>query len=307
VRATQAQGPAVGAGIRVRVGIVAAFLFLYLVWGSTFLGIKVAVNEVPPFVVGALRFLGAGAVLLAVVRLSGAARLSARGLGPAALAGVLMAGIGSGSVIFAQKTVPSGVAALWVATVPVWVLVLNALFFARTRPSLTALLGVLLGCVGIGLLPTATFTSAEQMSVLPMVVLVVGCLAWGFATLWQRRTVEVGTALHTAGVQAMAGGVFLALLALAFGQWRSFAAAPPSVNAWLAVAYLSLFGSALAYTVHTWLLGVVDAQKVSTYALVTPVVAMALGTWLGGEQLSTSALFAAALVLAAVALVLWRR
>jgi drug/metabolite transporter (DMT)-like permease len=105
----------------------------------------------------------------------------------------------------------------------------------------------------------------------------------------------------------MAGGLFLGLLALGSGQWGSFAAAPPSANAWLAVGYLSLIGTALAFTAYSWLLGVVDAQKVSTYALVTPVVAMALGTWLGGEHLTTSALVAAGLVLAAVALVLWRR
>jgi drug/metabolite transporter (DMT)-like permease len=299
--------PREGGGKGSKIAIIAAFLFLYLVWGSTYLGIKVAVQEMPPFVVGALRFVSAGLVLLLAAHWSGAQRLSARGLRSAVFVGVLLAGISNGSVVFAQKTIPSGIASLWGATIPVWVLVLNTLFFARAVPPPTAIVGVLLGCIGIGLLPGATFASADQMSVVPMAVLLVGCLAWGFGTLWQRRTAEAGTVLHAAGVQSLAGGLFLAAIALVSGQWQTFTAVPPSVNAWLAVAYLSVLGTALALTAYSWLLTVVEAQKVATYALVTPVVAMTLGTWLGGERLTSSALVAGALVLTAVALILWRR
>ena len=290
-----------------KIGVIAAFLYLYLVWGSTFLAIKVAVQETPPFVVGALRFLTAGLVMLLIARRCSPKRLTPRGARAAALVGVLMAGIGNGSVIYAQQTVPSGIASLWVATVPVWILALNALFFARSAPSLLSLVGVTLGCAGIALLPGATASSSSGSTLIPMVVLVVGCVGWSVATLWQRHRSEPGTALHAAAVQATSGGAFLAVLALVSGQGSAFLASPPGTASVLSLAYLAVFGTALAYTFYSWLLGVVDAQKVSTYALVNPIVAMCLGTWLGGEPLTSEAIVAGALVLAAVALILWKR
>lgn len=287
-------------------GVLGAFASIYVIWGTTYLAIAIVIQTIPPFIGGGVRFIAAALLMYGWLRSRGGDVFAGVNLATAALCGVLLSGIGNGLVFWAQQGIPSGVAALIVTSVPVIVLLLEWLFFTRHTPRPRALLGVaiaLIGAVAIVMHTRELSGAARPQYLLAMVAATVG---WSLGTLLQKRWAQKNSVLGFSCVQMLAGGVFQLIMATLDGEWARFAPATISAGSLLALVYMIVFGSIVAVTSYLWLLTRVSAQKVTTYALVNPVVALLLGAWVLNERITALAVIAAVLVLAGVALVLFQ-
>jgi len=290
--------------------ILLGFAAIYVIWGTTYLAIAFAIQTIPPFISGATRFLLAGAAMYVWLRAqngnTGGKVFAGVHLPTAALVGVLLSGIGNGFVIWAQQGIPSGVAALIVCSMPVLVLVLDWILFTRRAPSPQGLVGVAIALAGVVTIVAHTHELSGTAQPLYLVSMLAATVGWSFGTLLQKRSANPQTVLSFTCAQMLIGGVFQAIMATLDGEWARFDPAGISIASLLAVAYLIVFGSIIALNVYLWLLTRVAAQKVTTYALVNPVVAMLLGSMFLNEKITTLAVIAAMLVLAGVALVLFQ-
>ena len=284
--------------------VLLAFAAIYLIWGSTFLAIRLTLRGLPPVLLCALRLLLAAALLLAWTWRRGAPRPTRREAANAALAGLLLPGAGNTAVTLAETHVPSGLVALLVATIPLWVAVLGALGRRGVPPPPRALLGLALGFGGIALLlAPAAGAGGARVPVGWALLPVAGALSWAWGSLWSSRARLPRSPLVSTGIGLAAGGVALLALAAPLGEYARFAPARVPAGAWLALLYLVGFGSVIGYTAYLYLLREVAPTRVATYAFVNPVVAMALGWAFAGEALPARTLVAAAAVLVAVALI----
>ena len=286
--------------------VLAAFAGIYFIWGTTFLGIALAIQSIPPFIMGAARFLLAGALMYPWLRLRSSKPFEHVDLRLAALCGVLLSGMGNGFVGWSQQGIPSGIAALMVTSVPVIVLVFDWAFFSRRTPSKQALAGTAIAVAGVVTIVTHTRSLSGQAELIHVLVMVTANIAWSLGTLLQKRVARPNAVLSFTCVQMLAGGAFQLLMSVLDGEWRHFDVAQVSLTSALAVLYLVVFGSLVALNCYLWLLTRVAAQKVTTYALVNPVVALLLGAFVLHEQLTALAATAAVLVLLGVALVLFQ-
>ena len=286
--------------------IAAAFAGIYVIWGTTYLAIAVAIQTLPPFISGAARFLLAGGFMYAWLRARSRTVFAGLDLRVAALCGVLLSGIGNGFVVWAQQGIPSGIAALMVAAVPVIVLILDWAFFSRRAPTRQATIGVAMAIAGVATIVVHTRSLSGDAHPLYLVAVLAASVAWSFATLLQKRTATSATVLSFTCAQMLFGGVFQLLVSFADREWSRFDPAAVSLGSVLGVLYLVAFGSIVALNCYLWLLTRVSAQKVTTYALINPVVALILGSAILDERVTALAVVAAALVLAGVALVLFQ-
>lgn len=287
-------------------GLTVAFASVYVIWGTTYLGIALMIQTIPPYIGGAARFLLAGALMYAWLRLRQPRPLAGVNLRLAALCGVLLSGMGNGFVIWAQQGIPSGIAALLVTAVPVVVLVLDWAFFSRTPPARRAMLGIALALTGVVTIVMHTSTLTGRAQPLHLFAMMAATVAWSFGTLLQKQSARVETVLSFTCVQMLSGGAFQLGMSLLDGEWQGLSTAQVSWTSLLALFYLVIFGSIVALNAYLWLLTRVSTQKVTTYALVNPVVALVLGAIVLHEPLTPLALFAASLVLLGVALVLFQ-
>jgi drug/metabolite transporter (DMT)-like permease len=286
-------------------GIVAAFAGIYLIWGTTYLAIALALQTIPPFVSSCLRFLLAGLLLLVWLRSRHRHPFRELPLLQAALCGVLMAGVGNGFVVWAQQGVPSGITSLMVAATPVIVLLLDWAAFGKQRPRMRAIFGTVMALSGVAIIIVTSRSVSGDIRPVYLLALVGSVLGWSVGTLLQKQSIRADYVLAFTCVQVLAAAAFHALLALLDGEWRRFDPAAVSTTSLLAVIYLTVFGSVVATNCYLWLLAHVSAHKVTTYALVNPVVAVFLGAIVLDEKISPVLLIAAALVLAGIALVLF--
>lgn len=287
-------------------GIVAAFAGIYLIWGTTYLAIAISIRTLPPFISGAMRFLVAGMLMYAWLRWRSPQPFARVNLAAAALCGVLLAGIGNGLVIWAQQGIPSGIAALIVTSVPVTVLVLDWLFFSRRAPTAQGIIGTAIAVAGVVTIVVHTRSlagSAQPLYLLAMIAAVVG---WSVGTLWQKRSATKDGVLNFTAAQMLFGGLFQLMLSFADAEWSQFDVTAVSLPSWLALAYLILFGSIVGLNSYLWLLTRVPAPKVTTYALVNPVVALLLGALVLDEKITALIVASTVLVLIGVALVLFQ-
>jgi drug/metabolite transporter (DMT)-like permease len=283
---------------------LSAFAAIYFVWGSTYLFIHFAIQDLPPFVLAALRFLIAGAVLYAWSRVQGAPSATAREWRSCIIIGALFFLCGNGAVVWSQQRLPSGITALLVAIVPVYVVLLEWIRPPHKQPRAITLIGVLLGLAGLILLigPDA-FSKDASIDPVGALVLACGSLTWAYGTLWAQRAPLPKSSLLAASMQLLSGGALLALAALISGDVFEFAAARLTVRGVLSLVYLITFGSILAFTAYGWLVRVAPASRVSTYAYVNPVVALLLGWLFANERFSTRMLLASAVIISGVALI----
>jgi drug/metabolite transporter (DMT)-like permease len=286
---------------------LACFAGVYVIWGTTFLGIALVLRSLPPFIGGGIRFTVAGLLMYLWLRLRDPRPFAGLHIAGGALCGVLMSGMGNGFVVWSQQGLPSGIAALFVGALPVVILLEDWLFFARRRPQLQAIVGVTVGFAGVALLSAHTRSLAGTARPVYVAAVFVAEIAWGFGTLLQRRFVPADRVQGFTSLQMLAGGVFQLLMSLPDDEWRHFQPAAVIPASLLALAYLVAFGSIVAVNCYSWLVAHVPAQKVATYALVNPIIALALGAAVLGEHVTGVAVLSAALVLAGVALVLFRR
>jgi drug/metabolite transporter (DMT)-like permease len=285
--------------------LIAAFATIYLVWGTTYLGIALVLRTLPPFASGALRFTLAGLLMYAVLRFRQARPLAGLHWPSVIVAGVLLSGVGNGFMIWGQQTVPSGIAALLVAALPLWIMFFDTVGFARRRPSAKDLSGSVIGLIGVVLIIAQTRRFDGAGTVLPTLMILIATFGWAIGTLVQRHTVRPGQLGAFACAQMLVGAVFQAICALGLGEWSELQWADFTPTALAALLYLAVFGSVVAFSAYLWLVTKVPISAVATYSLVNPVVAMALGTWILGERIEASAIAASVLVLAGVGLVLW--
>jgi drug/metabolite transporter (DMT)-like permease len=284
--------------------LLAAFAAIYVLWGSTYLFIRFGVETIPPFLLAGTRHLIAGSLLLAWVWSRTGERPRASHWLPAALVGVLLLVGGNGGVTWAEQRVPSGLAALLVATMPLWLVLLDWLRPGGVRPRLGAALGLLIGFGGVALLVGPSRLNGTQVDPLGAAVLVLAALSWAIGSLISRHG-KLGTSpLLAAAMQSLCGGTFLFLLSRASGEWARLEVAQVSLRSVFSLAYLVLFGSLLGFTAYIWLLRVTTPSRVSTYAYVNPVVAVLLGWAFAGEAVTGRTIGATALIVAAVALVI---
>jgi drug/metabolite transporter (DMT)-like permease len=287
--------------------VVTALGTVYLVWGSTYFAILVAIETIPPLSMAALRFLVAGGLLYAWAVRRGDREGDRPGLAQwaaAAVVGVSLLAAGNGAVTWGEQRIPSGIAALLIASVPLWMSALGRVALAE-RLSWTAMVGLVGGFAGLVLLVQPSGSS--RLDPLATVVVLSGALAWAGGSVWSRRAPLPRRPLVTTGMEMLAGGAVLAVAAVVGGEPGRIRLEEISVSSALAVAYLVVFGSLLAFTAYMWLLRNVRTSVAGTYAYVNPVVAVALGAALGGEPVTGRTLVAGAVILAGVALIVTGR
>ncbi|AUG80728.1 EamA family transporter [Kitasatospora sp. MMS16-BH015] len=280
----------------------AALGVVYVVWGSTYLAIRVTVETVPPMTSAAIRFLCAGLLLAVVLSLRQgpkALAVTGRQLGSAALVGLMLLVGGNGLVVFAERSVPSGLAALLVAAVPLWVVLLRRATGHRT-PAAT-LAGVLVGLVGLGVLTVPGLRGEVRLG--GMLTVIGATVLWSSGSFLAARLPMPGNALVASVYEMLAGGLGALVLAAVRGELTGFEPSTVSTASWLALGYLVLFGSLLAFTAYAWLLQHAPLPLVATYAYVNPVVAVFLGWLILAEPLTWPVLLGGAIVVAGVCLV----
>ncbi|MGH8529540.1 MAG: drug/metabolite exporter YedA [Nevskiales bacterium] len=278
---------------RRRLLVMLALLAVYLIWGSTYLGIRVAIETLPPFTMGGARFLLAGLVLMLYLRARGAAWPSARQWLASAAIGVLLLGGGNGAVCYAEQWIASGLAAVWIATVPLTTALFEGLW--GRWPTRLEWLGLMVGLGGVVILNLEDNLAANPQGAIALTIAVV---TWSFGSAWSCR-LDLPRGLMASAAQMLTGGLFMLLLGALVGERITVL---PSARSALAFAYLTVFGSFIAYSAYAYLLQTVRPTIATSYAYVNPLVAVALGAWLIGEPITRVAIVAMGVILAGVAL-----
>jgi drug/metabolite transporter (DMT)-like permease len=285
-----------------RITIFAAFFSIYIIWGSTYLAIRYAVAFIPPLYTAGLRHLVAGSILLAWAL--------AKGLRPtwlqiraSVVIGFLFFLVGHGSLHWAETQIPSGLAALLIASEPIWVYLMVCAAEKRWRMNGLLLGGVVLGLAGVGLLLGRDVLSAGSGAIWGAIACLVGAISWSAGIIYSRRSHLSGSPLLLSALSLLAGSAMLLTTGTVLGEARGFSIANAPVKSWLALTYLIVFGSVIAFTAYNWLLERYSPTLVATHTYVNPIVAVLLGWWLAKEHISVNVLLSAAMVIAAVFLV----
>jgi drug/metabolite transporter (DMT)-like permease len=287
--------------------ILSAFAAVYVIWGSTYLGIHVAIQSIPPLLMAGFRSLLAGGILYAVMRLRGEARPTAIHWKHASIIGSLLLLGGNGGVSWAQQTVPSSIAALIVAATPLWMNLIDWLRPAGKRPHARVFAGLFLGFLGVALIVTSRDHLGHPLIGLAgAVVLLLATVSWAFGSVFSRHAIQPKSPLLAIAMQMMTGGAALILSGSAMGEIARFHPAQITpASAW-AFVYLTLCGSLIGFTAYVWLLQVCTPARVSTYAYVNPLIAVLLGRLILDEPIPKSVALAGTVILASVVLITLR-
>lgn len=284
--------------------VLAAFAAVYTLWGSTYLAIRVAIDTLPPLLMASTRFLLAGGILYAVMRLRGEPAPTRVHWRSTAIIGALLLLFGNGGVVMAERTVPTGIAALLVAMVPMWMVLLEWLRPDGNRPTGRTLLGLAVGFAGmVVLVGPGSLAGGEGVDPVGVGLLTMGSLAWAAGSIFSRGAALPRSALLATAMEMVWGGVWLGLAGVAMGELGSADPSAFTRESLLALLYLVVFGSLVGFSAYIWLLGVSTPARVSTYAYVNPVVAVLLGWGFLDEPLTMRVLWAAAIIIAAVAVI----
>lgn len=291
-----------------RISILLAFAGIYLIWGSTYLGILFAIQSMPPLLMAGARFLLAGIILYGGARLSGAPRSSGGDWRTALIVGACLLLGGNGGVTLAEQYVPSGLAALLVATVPIYIALLSWLFGISKRPGTITWLGLAGGFVGVGVLigPALHFSSTGESphAWIGMTILLCSSLIWSAGSLYSRMAKHSASPFLAAGQQMLCGGTLLILAGLVKGELHHLDFRQITAQSWGAFVYLVLIGGIIGYVSYAWLLRHCEPAKVATYAYINPIVAVILGTAFAGETLTLRTILGAGLIIGSVAVVI---
>jgi drug/metabolite transporter (DMT)-like permease len=284
--------------------IWAAMISVYIVWGSTYLAIRFAVQTMPPFLMAAARFLLAGTVLYGFRRTRGDAVPTRLEWRSAAIVGILLLVGGNGGVVWAEQHVASSVAALLVGSSPLWMILIDALRPGGKRPSWPSVAGVLVGFAGIVLLvgPGELSGGADKIDPIGAAVLIFAALLWSIGSLYSRNAALPSSPLLGTGMEMLAGGAVLLVLGALTGEFSRLNLAGISAPSLWGLAYLVVFGAWVGFGAYTWLLRVAPISFVSTYAYVNPVVAVVMGYLVAAEPITPRTLIAAAIIVGSVAL-----
>lgn len=281
--------------------VVVALAAVYIIWGSTYLGMRVAVETMPPFWMAAFRYAISGALLYGWARWRGAPKPTRRQWAAATVVGALLLMIGNGGVVWAEQKVASGLASLLIATEALWIVLLQWARRGGVRPGWRTLSGVALGFTGLGVLLGPGADGGLDLS--GTLVLLLAAFSWAVGSLYAQKAPLPETPLLATGLPMLTGGGLLFLLGIATGEPQRLELAQISGSSWLAFSYLLVFGSLIGFTAYSWLLRNVSPTLASTYAYVNPVVAVFLGWALAGESVTGMTVVATAVIVAGVALI----
>ena len=285
--------------------VLAAFAAVYIVWGSTYLAIRIGIASFPPLILAGLRHLTVGLFLYPILRRTTGIRPTPANWRTAVVTGALLLFVGNGGVSWAELTVPSGIAALLVATVSLWLVIVDWLRPGGVRPVPRVVMGLLIGFAGLALLVgPAHLGGSERVDPRGAAVLVIASLAWACGSLYSKHGAMPASAMLGVAMQSFAGGVILLIAGLFAGEFRGLHFGAISLRSWLALCYLIVFGSGIGFSAYIYILQKSTAARVATYAFVNPVVALFLGWLIVGETITLRTVIAAAVILTAVILVI---
>ncbi len=281
--------------------VILAFLAVYIFWGGTYVAIKLGLESFPPMLLASFRHLSAGLIMFSVALIRKDSFPKLREALFSALIGILMLTIGNGLVTLTEQSVPSSIVSLLIGAVPLWIILMNWAFGDHKRPTLTPLIGVSLGILGIALLVFQSKADGiSGFDPIGIVLIFTAAIAWAGGSLVSRYATLPKSPFMNLSIQMLTGGSALMVMGTFRQEWALFEFSSVSFNAWLSLAYLIFFGSIIAYSAYIWLLKNVNPTWVSTYAFVNPVVAVILGWLLAGESLSTNALLAAGVIVLSI-------
>jgi len=285
--------------------VILAFAAIYLIWGSTYLAIRIGIESFPPLLLAGVRHSLTGLTLYLIFRWKTGVRPTSAHWRTAAVTGILLLFVGNGGVCVAEGTVPSGVAALLVATVSLWIVLIDWLRPGGTRPLPRVVAGILLGFAGLALLVgPAHLGGSGRIDPRGSAILVVASLAWALGSLYSKHGSLPSSPFLGVAMQSLTGGIALCVAGFFTGEFGAFHLPAISLRSWLALGYLIVFGSGLGFTAYIYLLKNTAAARVGTYAFVNPVVALFLGWLFVGESITLRTVIAAAVILTAVLLVI---
>jgi drug/metabolite transporter (DMT)-like permease len=282
-----------------------ALLALYIVWGSTYLAILFAVETIPPFLSAGIRFLVSGGILFLWRWAAGDRMPTKRQWRSTAVVGIFLLLGGNGLVSFAEQRIASGIAALIVGTVPLWLVLIEALRPGGVRPSWQAILGLIIGFGGIYLLvgPSELNVGSLQFDTIGIGAVILASFLWSIGSIYSRGADMPASSLMATGAEMLIGSAALFAVSGLLGEWRNFDLAAVSTQSWLGLAYLITFGSLVGFVSYIWLLKNAPVSLVATYAYVNPLVAVFLGAWLADEAINARILVAGLVIIGSVILI----
>ncbi|MGB9975995.1 drug/metabolite exporter YedA [Thermovenabulum sp.] len=285
--------------------VLIALFSVYLFWGGTYLGIKFAIETIPPFIMAGTRFLLAGLILYFWSLLSGYNNPTRKQWFSAGIIGTQLLFFGNGFVVLAEQLVPSGIAATIIATVPLWIILLEWLWKKQKSPNKGVILGIILGFAGILILVTNSSGTPDKNNINPLGValLLFASFSWSLGSLSSRTVDQPRSPLLFTAMQMIVGGILLFLASILKGEWAHFNIFDLSFRSFLSLLYLIIFGSIVAYNAYIWLLKNADSALVSTYAFVNPIVAVFIGWLIAGEQLTVNTLIATIIIILSVIII----
>jgi len=283
----------------------AALIAVYIVWGSTYLAIRFTIETIPPFLSAGMRFLISGAILYFWRRLSGDHAPTRIEWRSATIIGLLLLLGGNGALVWAEQRIPSGIASLFIATTPLWMVLIDSVRPGGVRTSWITWLGVLVGFIGIALLvnPWQVHTTSTALDLIGMVVLIFAALSWSIGSLYSRKAPLPSSPLLGTGMEMLVGSLGLFAFGSIIGEWGQFHPASISLRSLGGLAYLIVFGSGIGFVAYTWLLRNAPTPLVSTYAYVNPVVALLLGSLVADENLEALEIISALIIISGVVLI----
>lgn len=283
--------------------VILGYAAVYIIWGTTYLGIRFAIETVPPFLMGGVRFLAAGALLYLWTRLRGAPRPPAASWKPALVSGAFLIALAQGAVAWSEQYLNSGLAAVLAGTMPIWMLTFNWARPRGQRPNAVMATGVAIGFAGVMILLAPWQSADRDVSLLGAAAVLLGVMSWTGGSIYTRTLKITSSHMQTTSMQMLCGGALLTIAGTVSGDWAGFSPGDISLLSALALAYLVVAGSIVALTAYTWLLRVSQPSRVATYAYVNPVVAVFLGWLLADEVLSPRMAVGVAVIVGAVVLV----
>lgn len=285
-----------------------AFAIIYFVWGSTYLAIRVGVREVPPFLLAAMRFSIAGLILYGWAIARGERSPSQRQWASISLLAILFFVFDYGLLFWAEQRVPSGIAAVVMATIPAFMALLEIFYLRTQKLTVRLALALLIGTGGVAVLMSHSLNlGGAPIDTAGTIALIIASVSWSVSSLLLRKLPLPRSKVMSSGAQMLLGGVFLALSAAALGEFRNFHPSTVSREAWLSLLYLIVAGSVVGFTAYLWLIHHESPTKVGTYAYVNPVVAVLVGYFLGGEALDQRTILGTLFVLISVVVITMTR
>lgn len=282
---------------------VVALLSVYIVWGSTYLGIKIAIETFPPFLMAGIRFLIAGVFLYGFVVVKEKKQPKLIEWRDTTIIGTLLLLGGNGLVVIAEKTIPSSIAAIVIATVPLWMIVIAWLLKSQTKPNKSTLIGTFIGFIGVVILMFPSHQEHLYFDAFGLLLTLLAAILWSLGSIYSQKAILPTSVMLSTAMQMLSGGLVLIIVATLFGEWKEFHAETLSSRSLFAFAYLVFIGSLVGFSAYVWLLKNVSPYLASTYAFVNPMVALFLGYFFADEVLSMKALIATVLIISAVVII----